>query len=55
MIAEITIKGTVQGVGFRPFVYRNAANKGLVGYVRNRGDAGVEVVVEGDKKISEKV
>ncbi len=37
----------VQGVGFRPFVYRTAVTKGLVGFVRNRGDAGVEIVVEG--------
>ena len=37
----------VQGVGFRPFVYRTAVSKGLAGFVRNMGDAGVEIVVEG--------
>jgi hydrogenase maturation protein HypF len=49
MRAKITITGIVQGVGFRPFVYRTATTHNLTGYVRNRGDAGVEVVVEGSK------
>jgi len=39
--------GIVQGVGFRPFIYRIALRNGLTGYVRNRGDAGVEILVEG--------
>jgi hydrogenase maturation protein HypF len=47
--AEILISGIVQGVGFRPFIYRTAVKNGLVGYVRNRGDAVVEIVVEGKK------
>jgi len=34
-------------VGFRPFIYRIAMKRGLVGFVRNRGDAGVEIIVEG--------
>ncbi len=45
--AEIIVSGIVQGVGFRPFIYRIAVKNGLPGYVRNRGDAVVEVVVEG--------
>jgi len=45
--AKITINGRVQGVGYRPFVYREAVKKGLKGYVINLGDAGVEIVVEG--------
>ncbi len=49
MHAEIKVSGIVQGVGFRPFIYRTAAKNGLVGYVRNRGDAVVEIVVEGEK------
>jgi hydrogenase maturation protein HypF len=40
--------GVVQGVGFRPFVYRIAVRNGLRGYVRNLGDSGVEIVLEGD-------
>ncbi len=47
--AEIKVSGIVQGVGFRPFIYRTAVKNGLVGYVRNRGDAVVEIVVEGRK------
>jgi hydrogenase maturation protein HypF len=47
--AEIKVSGIVQGVGFRPFIYRTAAKNGLVGYVRNRGDAVVEIVAEGKK------
>jgi hydrogenase maturation protein HypF len=47
---EISIQGIVQGVGFRPFVYRLARRHGLTGYVRNRGDAGVEIRVEGDEE-----
>jgi len=34
-------------VGFRPFVYRIATANRLVGFVRNLGDAGVEIVAEG--------
>jgi hydrogenase maturation protein HypF len=47
--AEIKVSGIVQGVGFRPFIYRTAVKNGLVGYVRNRGDAVVEIVAEGKK------
>ncbi|MCK4885551.1 carbamoyltransferase HypF, partial [Candidatus Bathyarchaeota archaeon] len=49
MRAEIKVSGIVQGVGFRPFIYRIAVKNGLVGYVRNRGDAVVEIVAEGKK------
>jgi hydrogenase maturation protein HypF len=46
--AFISISGLVQGIGFRPFVYRIAVRYGLGGYVKNLGDAGVEIVVEGE-------
>ena len=49
MRAEIKVSGIVQGVGFRPFIYRTAVKNRLVGFVRNRGDAYVEIVVEGKK------
>ncbi|OUJ18573.1 Hydrogenase maturation factor HypF [Methanonatronarchaeum thermophilum] len=42
------VDGVVQGVGFRPFVYRSAVGLGLDGFVRNLGALGVEVVVEGE-------
>ncbi|MDG6222885.1 MAG: carbamoyltransferase HypF [Candidatus Bathyarchaeota archaeon] len=47
MRAEILVSGIVQGVGFRPFIYRTALNNKLTGFVRNRGDAGVKIVLEG--------
>ncbi|MCW3976219.1 MAG: carbamoyltransferase HypF [Candidatus Bathyarchaeota archaeon] len=49
MRASLLIKGILQGVGFRPFVYRKAIEKNLVGFVQNRGDSGVKIVVEGNK------
>jgi hydrogenase maturation protein HypF len=48
--AEVRVTGRVQGVGFRPFIYRLAVRHGLRGYVINLGDAGVEVVAEGPEK-----
>jgi acylphosphatase len=45
------IAGRVQGVGFRAFVERKAANLGLTGWVRNRWDGTVELVAEGDRPI----
>jgi len=45
---RIQVTGIVQGVGFRPFVYRIALEHGLSGYVKNRGDAGVEILLEGE-------
>ncbi len=43
---RILIRGVVQGVGFRPHVYRVAARLGVAGWVVN-GAAGVEIHVEG--------
>lgn len=40
-----TIRGVVQGVGFRPHVYNACKKAGLVGYVQNIG-SGVRVVVD---------
>jgi hydrogenase maturation protein HypF len=47
---RINLTGIVQGVGFRPFIYRIAVRNGLTGYVRNRGDAGVEILIEGNEQ-----
>ncbi|MDQ6838702.1 MAG: acylphosphatase, partial [Actinomycetota bacterium] len=43
---RIRVLGTVQGVGFRPFVYRHARALGLAGFVRN-DSAGVLIEAEG--------
>jgi len=47
---KINVTGIVQGVGFRPFIYRTAVKNDLKGYVRNRGDAGVEILLEGEEE-----
>ncbi|MEW6222508.1 MAG: carbamoyltransferase HypF [Candidatus Hadarchaeota archaeon] len=52
--AEIWSTGLVQGVGFRPFCRRLATRLGLMGFVRNMGDAGVQIVVEGSRGTIEK-
>ncbi len=44
------VEGTVQGVGFRMFVTRLAADYHLTGWVRNRWDGNVEVVAEGEEE-----
>ncbi|MCZ7406640.1 MAG: acylphosphatase [Candidatus Methanoperedens sp.] len=35
---KVTISGTVQGVGFRPFIYRTAKKNNIHGYIRNSID-----------------
>lgn len=44
-----TVKGRVQGVGFRAFVLQYAAYLGLTGWVRNTYSGDVEVVAEGPR------
>jgi hydrogenase maturation protein HypF len=44
---RLRITGVVQGVGFRPFVYRLARAHGVAGWVQN-GQDGVHVVAEGE-------
>lgn len=46
---RIHIRGIVQGVGFRPFVYNLARDLGLSGYVLN-SSAGVTVEIEGPER-----
>lgn len=43
---RVQVRGQVQGVGFRPFIYRLAEELGLSGWVRNCG-SGVEIEVQG--------
>ena len=47
---EVTVKGRVQGVGFRAFTRRNAMLLGLCGKVSNEADGTVKAYIEGDRK-----
>jgi len=43
---KISVRGIVQGVGFRPFVYKLATGMDLAGFIANTAE-GVEITVEG--------
>ena len=45
----LRVSGIVQGVGFRPFVFRIARKAGVHGYVRNMGGSEVEIRLEGEE------
>jgi acylphosphatase len=51
--AVITVRGAVQGVGYRWFVNQHAELLGLKGFVRNNFDGSVFTEVEGDKSLIE--
>lgn len=48
---EINITGIVQGVGFRPFLFNLARKYGFNGYILNRGNAGVHLVLTGEEEL----
>lgn len=54
---EAIVRGRVQGVGFRDFVYTRARSLGLTGYVKNVRDdfRAVEVVAEGPRDALERL
>jgi acylphosphatase len=42
------ISGNVQGVGYRQWVRQAAQHSGVTGWVKNRSDGSVEMVLSGD-------
>jgi len=46
---SIRVRGVVQGVGFRPYVYHLARANTLAGWVLN-GEEGVEIYLEGAER-----
>ena len=51
MVLHFLVKGRVQGVGFRWFVQREAAELGLNGWVKNTDQGDVEIVAAGDEAL----
>jgi acylphosphatase len=53
---RVIVEGRVQGVYFRAHTQESAFSLGLKGWVRNRRDASVEAVFEGDRdKVEEMI
>jgi len=55
VITHVSIRGRVQGVGYRAFVEREALAAGLEGWVRNCSDGSVEAVFSGPAEIVAKM
>ena len=47
MTRHLTIRGRVQGVGYRNYLEYEARQSGICGWVCNRSDGSVEAVVHG--------
>ena len=54
-IRHVSIRGRVQGVGYRAWVAHTADGLGLKGWVRNRRDGSVEAVLAGPVDIVEQM
>jgi acylphosphatase len=56
VVRRVTIRGRVQGVGYRYWTRRTATARGLEGWVRNRRDGSVEAVLAGpEQAVSEMI
>lgn len=51
VIRHVTIRGLVQGVGYRAFVDHQARARDLEGWVRNRRDGSVEALFAGPAEV----
>jgi len=47
---RVIVYGRVQGVGFRAFIYKQAQNLLLKGYVKNMSNGTVQIVLQGPEK-----
>jgi acylphosphatase len=54
-VVRVIVYGKVQGVGFRAFAEREATALKLDGWVRNRADGTVEVMVQGEAALLERM
>ena len=48
---KMTVRGMVQGVGFRYYCFRQADALGITGYAKNLYNGDVEIEAEGDEGI----
>ena len=50
-VCRVTIRGRVQGVGYRAWVEHQARAHGVEGWARNRTDGGVEALFSGPEDV----